>query len=173
MSFLLPCPACGETTSVELGQAGGTVACACGASVDVPTMRELRALPQTEQADARAGAAPLWGLKQGLLLAGVLLLLATAIPAGYWIVNFPEPPVIDVAAIVERDNKLFDRMPVQATWNYWQQVVDLDLVAIETPHDVAYQKNAAKLKVKITGALALSVISLGLIAAGFLVKRRI
>ena len=45
MKYLLPCP-CGLSVEIEPGQAGQTVACACGESLTVPTMLQIKALPQ-------------------------------------------------------------------------------------------------------------------------------
>ncbi len=42
--YLLSC-SCGREIPVEVSQAGETVTCACGAAVEVPSMREIRALP--------------------------------------------------------------------------------------------------------------------------------
>lgn len=49
--YLLPCT-CGQKTVVSTARAGETVRCACGAELQVPTMRALAAL---ERADATSG----------------------------------------------------------------------------------------------------------------------
>ena len=46
-AYLLTCD-CGKTVPVEIGQAGGRVACSCGTQLDVPTLRQLRHLPQAD-----------------------------------------------------------------------------------------------------------------------------
>ena len=42
--YALTCE-CGNTLSVEIGQAGEQVICQCGAKLDVPPLRKLRHLP--------------------------------------------------------------------------------------------------------------------------------
>ncbi|MEX0678554.1 MAG: hypothetical protein WD063_15845 [Pirellulales bacterium] len=49
--YLLPC-VCGQKTAVSTARAGETIRCACGAELQVPTMR---ALGKLERADAAAG----------------------------------------------------------------------------------------------------------------------
>lgn len=67
MMYLLPCPACNSRLPVETGQAGQTIRCSCGNSVEVPSIRRLRALEQI--ADERP-AAPTWTKRKGLLFLG-------------------------------------------------------------------------------------------------------
>jgi len=52
--YLLPC-SCGEQSVVSTAQAGGTIRCACGAELQVPTMRGLRELEPLEPSSAAAG----------------------------------------------------------------------------------------------------------------------
>ena len=42
--YLLPC-SCGNSVPVESHQAGGSVNCTCGQSLNVPSLRDLRELP--------------------------------------------------------------------------------------------------------------------------------
>jgi len=49
MKYLLPCK-CGQSVEIEAGQAGQTVACACGESLLVPSMLQIKALPVAPEA---------------------------------------------------------------------------------------------------------------------------
>ena len=51
MRYLLPCT-CGETTAVEPGQAGQTVVCVCGENLIVPSMLQVKALPEAPEKSA-------------------------------------------------------------------------------------------------------------------------
>lgn len=74
MKYLLVCPACNSRIAVETGQAGQTIRCSCGNSLEVPSIRGLRALEQV--ADDRPAAAS-WTKRKGLLfLGGAMLALA-------------------------------------------------------------------------------------------------
>jgi hypothetical protein len=70
MKYLLSCPACNSRLPVETGQAGQTIRCGCGSSVEVPSVRGLRALEQV--ADERPAAAT-WTKRKGLMFLGAAM----------------------------------------------------------------------------------------------------
>src|SRR5262249_46883110 len=70
MKYLLPCPACNLRLPVETGQAGQTIRCSCGNSVEVPSIRGLRDLEQVP--DERPVAAS-WTRRKGLLFLGAAM----------------------------------------------------------------------------------------------------
>jgi hypothetical protein len=79
--YLLPC-SCGEQSVVSTAQAGGTIRCACGAELQVPTMRGLRELEPLEPHSAAAGRAVTWDDQHRvafLLALGALTCLGVAI----------------------------------------------------------------------------------------------
>jgi len=47
--YLLPCE-CGNTTPVDMSQAGGSVLCGCGKQLEVPSLRAIRELPRLSEA---------------------------------------------------------------------------------------------------------------------------
>lgn len=70
--FLLPCAACGADLEIVAGQAGGTANCpACGASCDVPKLRDLGTLRLKAVAPSNRGGGTGWGLPQAVALAGL------------------------------------------------------------------------------------------------------
>lgn len=74
--YLLPCE-CGESVLVETRQAGETITCKCGLSLDVPTMRAIRELEVHESGEPattkpKAEWSPLRGIAFG---GGVILIL--------------------------------------------------------------------------------------------------
>src|SRR5262245_30200324 len=77
--YLLPC-SCGKMVRVAASQAGGRVACGCGKSLDVPTMRGVRQL-ELAPAETNVARRPSWSpmhgavFAAGLLTAGVGLVL--------------------------------------------------------------------------------------------------
>jgi hypothetical protein len=81
-AYLLPC-ACGNSVPVDIGQAGGRVACSCGTQLDVPTLRQLRHLPRATVAEEKKSGGS-WGTRQGIVAAS--LIVAAALSAwGAWI----------------------------------------------------------------------------------------
>lgn len=85
---LIPCE-CGQQLPVSLGQAGETVACPCGRSVEVPTLRRLREMPVAGDAEA-AGAG--WGFSQGVLALGLIVAALLLGGAGWLRAAEPSPP---------------------------------------------------------------------------------
>ena len=80
--YQLPC-SCGRSIPVELNQAGRQVTCVCGKSMEVPSMRELRKLPTSEEPDARSSQRPSWNLTAGSFFAvGLLVAVVSALVAG-------------------------------------------------------------------------------------------
>ncbi|MEX2188559.1 MAG: hypothetical protein WD875_17255 [Pirellulales bacterium] len=93
--YLLDCK-CGKQTPVAPSQAGGEVRCACGAKVDVPTLRAMRRLPVAEQ---RAQAEQsVWAGRQRLWVVGAVLIAVGAVLGGYMRWNRPPPPDAAVKA---------------------------------------------------------------------------
>ncbi len=70
--YLLPCD-CDDPVAVDASQAGLTVECNCGAKLKVPTMRGLAQCERVEQQVAHTPRA--WGVDQGVVVLGVVLLL--------------------------------------------------------------------------------------------------
>lgn len=114
-SYLLTCN-CGKTVPVDIGQAGGQVACECGTQLDVPTLRQLRHLPRSTPAEERRQSST-WGTRQGILAAS-LILAAALLAWGTWVWSkepvIPEFNPADRMQVVEKQIKT----PVGA-WNGW------------------------------------------------------
>jgi hypothetical protein len=89
--YLLTCQ-CGRKHEVDVSQSGLELACECGQKLSVPTLRGLRALPAIEDAVARPERP--WGPRDGLLLAGVLLLVAGLTAVGLLWVRYPSYPTV-------------------------------------------------------------------------------
>jgi hypothetical protein len=137
--YLLPC-SCGLEIAVEPAQAGQKVHCICGSQVQVPTMREITRLERFEAEPAVSSAKTLWGLRHGLLVLGVLMLVAALAGAAHAFRQRPKPPVLDALSL-------------QQTWMLWQELrqgVDRPLL----PHQEMYNQQMRRFHV-LTGAMAL------------------
>jgi hypothetical protein len=112
---LLTCE-CGRAVPVELGQAGGRALCACGATLQVPTLRRLRELPvATDQPVAETSA---WRPQFGAA-AGAVLIAAIAALASLGI-RITEPNVreFDLAAMKRAVGQIEELRPVEL-WQWW------------------------------------------------------
>jgi hypothetical protein len=114
--YLLTC-GCGKELPVDAGQAGGQIVCSCGACLDVPTLRNLRHLPQEVVAPSQQSTK--WSARKGLaavFLIGAALLAAVSL--GNWITepSLPEfDPVLQAKLV---DEQLLQISPVEA-WKTW------------------------------------------------------
>lgn len=115
--YLLPC-LCGRKIAIEVGQSGQTVSCTCGRRLDVPTMLQIRALERIEEECPPRVRLP-WGVRQGLVLIGTLIVVASVcIATGLYLARprLPTPPQLEqVQAYMEKLSLL------QSQWE-WQHL---------------------------------------------------
>ena len=78
--YLLPCR-CGQNTTVEPCEAGETVVCRCGTSVQVPTMLEMSALEPVPAEPVPPHSPDAWRWQQSLVLLGCVSLIFAAVLA--------------------------------------------------------------------------------------------
>lgn len=105
--YLLPC-SCGREIPVDIAKAGQEVQCACGASLEVPTLQGLKALNRAPLQTPPPGKAA-WGLRQQLLLVGAVVTMIALLAAGYLFFNRPQ--MLDITAV----------SPLHA-WHIWQDL---------------------------------------------------
>ena len=129
--YLLSCPGCQKQVPVEAGRAGGNVTCACGQTIEVPTVRALRELPQEEAPPRTASGGQdhspgesNWGPKQGVLFLGFLILLAGGLPTLYKVVTYPQAPFRTPEQIADLAEMQFDQMTVTQSWHVWKTVIE-------------------------------------------------
>jgi len=105
--YLLPCQ-CGLKVHVDKTQAGLSVKCECGRTLDVPTLRDLTQLEQVgDQNKASASKTSTgWGPRQGLTLVGVLITLVGLIWLAYQIATMPQDLFVEPADIRAEVNTL-------------------------------------------------------------------
>jgi hypothetical protein len=114
--YLLPCR-CGRQITVEIREAGETVACPCGKSLAIPTMLEMAAL-EVAPDEAPSPSADAWNWPHRLLLLGSML-LAVAIAGGIclrWSRPIAPSDAIDPEALRLSASKL---SPAD-TWRNWE-----------------------------------------------------
>ncbi|MCI0358974.1 MAG: hypothetical protein L0211_10890 [Planctomycetaceae bacterium] len=86
--YLLPC-ACGQKVRVEPAQAGGQVACACGAKLYVPTLRGLRQLEAAPPDKSVRSAGRQWGPVRGAMFSiGLLVTVISLLVLAYTYLQF-------------------------------------------------------------------------------------
>ena len=76
--YILPC-SCGKELPVDASQAGQEITCACGAKLEVPTMRKLTSLERLEPESVVPASGFKWSTRHAVILVG---LLVTAVSLG-------------------------------------------------------------------------------------------
>jgi len=132
--YFLPCT-CGKKNVVDSGLAGTTIICQCGATLQVPKLRELRLLEAESQSappvlKATAGTRPLGCLFGALLSTALIAILVTG---GAMFLRSR----IDVTWSVEKDlaegNRQIDRMAVDQAYEIWKNFADSGLGSPQPP----------------------------------------
>jgi hypothetical protein len=127
--YLVACT-CGRQHTVETRQAGETIVCECGATVAVPTLRQLRQLPEAgadttgaagSAAAAGRGPSAGWGARQRLITVCLLVAaVALAVVGGSRMLEKPVPKLDKVEYTKGVERVVANLTPVQA-WEIWQK----------------------------------------------------
>jgi hypothetical protein len=144
--YLLPC-SCGEKLRVVAAQAGEQVACSCGKSSSVPTLRELRKL---EPAPPEAGSqvATGWNVWNGLIFSGGAFLCLAAIIgmfyAGVMIFRIEQSGATeDVSAVInEEEAKRVDELTPEMALSLYDDMRAEGLGHKHEPYWITYRRMA-------------------------------
>ena len=171
MKYFLPCE-CGERVIVERGQAGQVVNCACGAELNVPTMRGLRQLDPIS--DTPVVATSGWSVGRGLTFASafVVMLVALAYSAycfyGVSQIRVGRP---DVPFVQQQSDAQVENMTVQQVWGEWRSITERGLGRYQVPQFVINREVVALLQLRAYLALAVGLVALAVAVATSLVGR--
>jgi hypothetical protein len=117
--YLLTC-GCGRELSVDPGQAGESLRCECGATIAVPTLRQLRQLPAACD-DTAAAVGRAWSFRHGAIAVSLILAVACLLIAGLSWLGEPKVPMFDPAGQMRYVDQEIDKLtPVVA----WRRFVD-------------------------------------------------
>jgi hypothetical protein len=157
--FQLPCE-CGQNVIVERRQAGTSVACVCGKSLEVPTIRGFSSLARIEQAEEELP--PIWGLWQGLVFLGLMI----ALPAfAFSAFTYRQIPTLNETVVYE-DTMRFS--PAE-TWMLWR-MYEPGMPKNPSIHSVAAVRGIQSMRLRINIGLIIGIVGL-LVSAGGLVVR--
>ncbi|MBN2023363.1 MAG: hypothetical protein JW809_11295 [Pirellulales bacterium] len=158
--YRLPCP-CGSFVLVDPRQAGQTVRCECGRTLDVPTMRAIGELEPVVLAQDAARHPLVWGVRQRVLLAGWVLVLASVGTLLYfWLLTKPESPARFFAP--ERIQRGTERLTLVETFMLWERLQQ-EALARQHPDLAEYAKAllAYRIRMGVTSVfLAIGVLTL-------------
>ncbi len=157
VKYLLPC-SCGLEVAVEPAQAGQKVQCACGKQLDVPAMREIVRLEPIDVAGEAAPAKPAWGLRQGLLVLGSLLILCSLATAVYFYAKRPQPMDLDSLNLVQ-------------VWQVWEEL-RLGVDRPPQPDQQYYAQQMRSLHVRLSGLAVIAVLGIGCVVVAMMLGAR-
>jgi hypothetical protein len=180
--YLLSC-SCGRTTPVGISQAGSTVACDCGQSLAVPTIRGLKALPPekdfTDAPPLKSGPPTEYNginLSGALFVVGLLLLLVGFGLGGFYgyLYSRIDTKNYDDEVLAYIGGEI-DKMPPIEIYRTWKKLEEMGIGEYqEAPHLVAKQASTTAFRLMMTGVV-LTIAGLGLIgysvAGGSSVRR--
>jgi hypothetical protein len=147
---------------VANSQAGEAISCACGQTVDVPTLRELRTLPT---ADASApGTRPAWSVARGALFVAGALMIASAALAVWQIAPRRARLEVSQPTFAELEFDVQTLSPLQA-WDAWEHFRAQKLEYRATPKFIEERAKYRELSYYLYAAVAAGAIGLLLMAA--------
>jgi hypothetical protein len=165
-TYLLTCQ-CGKTIPVEVGQAGGHIACECGAQNEVPTLRKLRHLPiATPDVDANQAA---WNTSKGIATAGLILAALFAAYALWNRLTEPTVPRFDPVNRTQAVSQGLEKMSPLDSWNLWveiyQPLAKSGFAVFEHPQTDAIERYIAQRRVLQTTLLIIAAVCAAIGAA--------
>ena len=119
-NYLLPC-SCGRSVPIEVGQAGQSISCECGAALDVPTMRQIRELEQAPTDDSLPQEqTSTWSPRKGVILLGLVIAVASGGVGIYLWATRPQLFTYDLEASLKAIDEEIDALSPAATWVLWK-----------------------------------------------------
>ena len=173
--YLLPCT-CGEKVRVEAAQAGGQVACACGKTLSVPTLRGLRALEEApaDAAAAKRAADRRWSPLQGILFSSGLLVTVIALGVvayAFWQYVQATPYTRDVSPeLTQLNSDIVDEIPAPDALDEFFHLRDEGLGQPTVMPWVHWQKFAAERRWIMIAAGSAAAVGLIAIVAALVMK---
>ncbi len=173
MRYLLPC-SCGRKIPVSSTQAGETLTCECGQTLDAPKLRELRQLetaPDAEPAPRRLA----WSQTQGLLfMFGGLILVLVAVVVALALLQRSQLVTEQPQIIPERMDEYLaeiDRNSPAENYEIWKtEVLEQGLTRPQDPDFVYHRRLAQVIDRVLIGAGVAAAIGVALIIAAFVVR---
>ncbi len=159
MKYRFPCERCGEKLLIDVSQAGRQIVCRCGATLEVPSLRAIRALEAATDVSVKPRPRT-WDRGRGVLFAGgvvlaVLGLLTAGAAAAGWLSSEapPSPSPQDLEAALTA----VDGLSAPRAWDLWAEMRTDGLGPyIEPPQSMFQSFQQRVLKVFLVGLVLLA-----------------
>jgi len=163
---------CGRKIQAEARQAGETLTCACGRTIDVPTLRGLAQLPQVQQQTATGRR---WTRTQGLcFLAGVIWLAVGGVATWqFWSWAARPAEIQKFDHIADDFSSRVDRLTPSESFTYWRMFRDQSTGMLTSEERIRQAGSGNRgYKLLAWGAGALTLLGTAGFAAAMVVARR-
>ena len=170
--YLLPC-SCGQAVRVNIHQAGETIVCQCGKTLQVPSMRKLRELKPAPPEESVGKAARHWSKREGIIFAAGLLVVFVGLGiAGYFqlgrlTLNTEESRYDNLDESLRR----IDDMNVAELWDTWIGVRRLGMGPYSPPQFIVNRHVSGRWLTIIWGGLGLALIGMLICAVAVMMRK--
>jgi hypothetical protein len=160
MKYQLPCERCGEKSVIDVSQAGRQLVCRCGATLEIPSLRAIRALETVADVSDKPRRAS-WNQGRGIIFALGLVItvlgLLTAASAGTsWYTA--KAPVWPTPQEIEDSLPEMGELDAPQAWEMWKDLRDQGLGQYRDPPNVVFEGELRRVfKIFIGGLIALGV----------------
>ena len=165
MKYRFPCERCGEKLVIDVSQAGRQIVCRCGAALEVPSLRAIRALEAATDDSVKLRRRS-WNRGRGVLFAAGLVMavlgLGTAVAAGIgWLTAQapPSPSPADVEAVLTA----VDELSAPRVWDLWAEMRTNGLGPYYEPPQAVFE--AFVRRVRVVFMVGVVVLAVGIAAA--------
>jgi hypothetical protein len=161
--YFLPC-SCGRKIPIEPTQAGQRIPCACGATLEAPTLLAMTSLERVQPKETAVVRVSRWGGRQQMIVSGSLVFLLSLVWIAYLARTWPRRPEVDP----QRMQQQYQAMQPVETWDRWQR-----LRSGLPDRDEEYFSNLSTARRWLAVALVVAAVGAGIIGGAFLVPKRI
>ena len=154
--YLLPCR-CGQHVVVEPRQAGQTIVCGCGASLQVPTLLDMTVLDPAPPEPAEPASGPVWGFRDGMRLVGIVLVLTAIV----FLLLLKRPVSRFETIDPEQIRMTAERLSPVRTWEIWETMQQ----GLDRRTDEQHMADVQKFHLRQVIWACVALVGLGLIAA--------
>jgi hypothetical protein len=157
-------------------QAGETVRCVCGESLEVPTLLRLRSLPRAAEPAPAAPPGAAWGLRHRLWLLGTVIFVVAAVPIVVLVICFPSPPqkISPPPEQIREEARAFSATDAWVVWRRLERT-DVNLLFVRDQFgfkeaQVAYDELSFKYQLGIAVLALFCALGVTLVVVGWLQK---
>lgn len=170
--YLLVCKACGNGTPVARRQAGELLTCACGATLEVPTLLQLQKLEKVAESPEQAAAArgPAWSVRHGVAVAGGVAILLGFAWIAILLLMWPKAP--DEGFREEWTKINIERMSPARSLGYYDYLRKTGLQGISPAEFEAYEDRLLRSRIALGFAGFFTVVGLIALGGAYLAGRR-